>query len=149
MTHADVEVKELGNGTVKSPLKPLSIADDRLYGFTNKNDRILFDTSLENFLQCKESGEVPISFEKAGPAEKLFFEPAKTKVAIVTCGGLCPGLNNVIRSLVYQLHYRYSVNNIIGIQYGFEGFIPEYNHAVIDLTPKFVENIHLTGGSIL
>src|ERR1035437_2054423 len=115
MTHADVEVKILGKGTVKSPLKPLSVADDRAYGFTNKDDRILFDPSLENFLNCKNTGEIPISFEKAGPSEFLYFEPAKTKVAIVTCGGLCHGLNNVIRSLVKQLHYRYSVNNIIGI----------------------------------
>lgn len=149
MVLSDIEVKELGKGTVKSPLKPASEGGNRSFGFTDKDDRILFDASLKNFMHCKETGEIPITFEKAGPSENLFFEPAKTKVAIVTCGGLCPGLNNVIRSLVNQLHYRYNVNNIIGIQYGFEGFIPAYNHPVIELTPRLVENIHLSGGSIL
>ena len=149
MTSSDVEIKVLGKGSIKSPLKPLSVAEDRTYGFTNDKDRILFDPSLENFLQCQKTGEIPISFEKSGPSEYLFFEPAKTKVAIVTCGGLSPGLNNVIRSLVNQLYYRYNVSNIIGIKYGYEGFIPSYNHPVVDLTPISVENIHLTGGSIL
>ncbi len=67
----------------------------------------------------------------------------------MTCGGLCPGLNNVIRSIFNQLHYRYGVKHIFGIQYGFEGFISGYNHPLIDLTPEIVEYIHLFGGTIL
>ncbi|NJK96122.1 MAG: hypothetical protein HC905_15505 [Bacteroidales bacterium] len=96
-----------------------------VYDFIKDNDRILYDTSLENFLNYQKSGEIPISFEKAGPRDVLFFEPAKTKVAIVTCGGLCPGLNNVIRSIVNHLHYRYKVRRVVGIQYGYEGFISQ------------------------
>ena len=149
MTHKDFEVKVLGNGTIKSPLKPSLHPDGLSFGFIENDDRVIFDTSLEHFRLCQESGETPISFEKAGPYKHLYFDSAKTNVAIVTCGGLCPGLNNVIRSIVNQLYYRYNVNRIIGIQYGFEGFITEYNHPIIDLTPKSVESIHLFGGTIL
>ncbi len=149
MKHEDFEVKILGKGTVKSPLKLSSNKGEAVYNFIEDKDRILHNATLENYISCKEKNEVPISFEKAGPRELLFFEPAKTKVAIVTCGGLCPGLNNVIRSIFNQLYYRYGVKRIIGIQYGYEGFISKYNHPTIDLTPQIVENIHLSGGSIL
>jgi 6-phosphofructokinase 1 len=150
MKHEDLEVRVLGRATVKSPFKlSNSHTNDGLYDYVKETDRVLYDATLENFLKCKESNEVPISFEKAGPCEFLYFEPAKTKVAIVTCGGLCPGLNNVIRSLVNHLYYRYSVKRVIGIQYGYEGFISEYNHPVIELTPQIVDSIHLTGGTML
>jgi 6-phosphofructokinase 1 len=70
-------------------------------------------------------------------------------VAIVTCGGLCPGLNNVIRGLVMQLYSRYGVKRTVGIKYGYEGFIPKYGHPVIDLLPDEIEDIHMQGGTIL
>jgi 6-phosphofructokinase 1 len=143
------DVKVLGKGTVNSPFRQSMLDNGQFYDFVKETDRILYDTSLDNFIKCQQTGEIPISFEKAGPRDHLYFEPAKTKVAIVTCGGLCPGLNNVIRSLVNHLHYRYSVRRIVGIQYGFEGFISDFNHPVIDLTPEMVDAIHLTGGSIL
>jgi 6-phosphofructokinase 1 len=149
MTHEDFEVKTLGKGNIDTPLKPSFHPDGLSFGFIENHDRVLYDASLAEFNRCKECGETPISFEKAGPYEHLYFEPAKTKVAIVTCGGLCPGLNNVIRSVVNQLYYRYNVTNIIGIQYGYEGFIPKYKHPVIDFTPQRVDGIHLDGGSIL
>ena len=119
------------------------------FGFIENHDRVLLDASLENFQLCQENGEISISFEKAGPHKHLYFEASETKVAIVTCGGLCSGLNNVIRSVVNELHYRYNVNKVIGIQYGYEGFISKYNHPEIDLTPQRVESIHPFGGTIL
>jgi 6-phosphofructokinase 1 len=149
MNHKDFVVKELGRRTIKSALKPSSHLSGSKFGFIEKDDRILFDASLEYFNHCIETDETPISFEKAGPYEQLYFDPSKTRVAIVTCGGLCPGLNNVIRSLVNELHYRYHVEKIIGIQYGYEGFISHFNHPFINLTPQLVENIHLFGGTIL
>ena len=149
MKYEDFIVKTLGKENVDSPLKISWKKDSPIYKFVNNDERIIYDTSLEYFLKCKESGEKPISFEKAGPREKLFFEPAKTKVAIVTCGGLCPGLNNVIRSLVHQLYYRYNINRIVGIKYGYEGLVSSYNHPFIELTPAVVSNIHLFGGSLL
>jgi 6-phosphofructokinase 1 len=149
MTHKDFQVKVLGKGIYKSPLKPSINNDGSSFGFIENDDRVLYDASLEHFKYCIETGDTPISFEKSGPHRYLFFEHSNTKVAIVTCGGLCPGLNNVIRSLVNQLFYRYNVNRIIGIQYGYEGFIDKYNHPVIELTPQRVSNIHLFGGTIL
>lgn len=149
MNHESFEVKVLGKGTVTSPFKKSILDNNMAYEFIQDTDRVLYDTSLENFINCQKTGEQPISFEKAGPRDVLYFEPAKTKVAVVTCGGLCPGLNNVIRSLVNHLHYRYHVRRVVGIQYGYEGFISKYNHPVIDLTPEMVDAIHLTGGTIL
>jgi len=149
MKQDDFMVKTLGKNNVKSPLLQTPRIDSPSYKFISEEDRILYDNTLEGFKHHFESGEEPISFEKAGPHGNLFFEPAKTKVGIVTCGGLCPGLNNVIRSLVNQLNYRYGINRIIGFQYGYEGLIPSYNHPVVDLTPQMVDAIHLTGGTIL
>jgi 6-phosphofructokinase 1 len=149
MKYEDLLVQSLGNGNVISPLKQGQRADSPVYKFVSDNERIIYDVSLEYFEKCKASGEVPVSFEKAGPKETLFFEPAKTKVAIVTCGGLCPGLNNVIRSLVNQLFYRYGISRILGIKYGYEGLISEYNHPVVELTAPMVSNIHLQGGTFL
>jgi 6-phosphofructokinase 1 len=149
MKYEDFLVTSLGTGGVISPLKHTQRAISPVYRFTDDTDRIIHDVTLEHFNQFKNSGEAPVSFEKAGPKENIFFEPAKTKVAIVTCGGLCPGLNNVIRSLVNELFYRYGINRIMGIKYGYEGLIPKYNHPVVELTPKMVSSIHLTGGTIL
>lgn len=150
MNHEDFLVSTLGHCNVSSPLKRQNLNDDfPTYKFVGDNERILYDTSLENFNKYILSNEKPISFEKAGPKENIFFEPAKTKVAIVTCGGLCPGLNNVIRSLVNQLYYRYGINRILGIRYGYEGLISKYNHEVVELTTSMVSDIHLQGGSFL
>jgi 6-phosphofructokinase 1 len=149
MKYEDFLVRSLGKGNVISPLKISQREDSPVYKFVNENDRILYDVSLDHFNNFKASGEIPVSFEKAGPKENIFFEPAKTKVAIVTCGGLCPGLNNVIRSLVNELYYRYGINRIYGIKYGYEGLVSKYNHPVVDLTPQLVSNIHLVGGTIL
>lgn len=149
MNYENFLIHSLGKGNVISPLKNTHREDSPVYKFVGENERILYDVSLDNFNTRKETGEIPISFEKAGPKENLFFEPAKTKVAIVTCGGLCPGLNNVIRSLVNELYYRYGISRIFGIKYGYEGLVSKYNHPVVDLTPQLVSNIHLVGGTIL
>jgi len=148
MTHEDFIVKELGERTVKSPLKPTFHPDGLSFRFV-ENDRIVLDSSLDTLKHNLRNAELPLSFEKAGPHKHLYFDPATTKAAIVTCGGLCPGINNVIRSVVNQLYYRYKVSKIIGIQYGFEGFISAYNHPVIDLTPQSVETIQFFGGTVL
>ena len=99
MKHEQLIVPSLGSGSVVSPLKQTLFASVPSYKFITDEDRIVYDVSLENFQSCLATGETPVSFEKAGPRETIYFEPAKTKAAIVTCGGLCPGLNNVMRSL--------------------------------------------------
>ena len=98
------------------------------------------DTSVDAAVQL---------FEKAGPREKIFFDPARTKAAIVTCGGLCPGLNNVIRSVYLQLHFHYGVNAVLGIRYGFSGFAPEAAASPVWLNTEMVNDIHQRGGTLL
>ncbi len=142
-------VPTLGNCTVENPIKTRISEESQKQIFVREGERVLFDSTLDYFRSCKETGEEPISFEIAGPHEKIYFDPSKTKAAVVTCGGLCPGLNNVIRSLVVQLFERYGVKRITGIKYGYEGFIPKYGHEIVDLTPELVDTIHTQGGSIL
>jgi 6-phosphofructokinase 1 len=149
MKYEDFLVSSLGKGGVVSPLKHTRRVDNPVYKFVDDSERILYDVSLDNYKKCHETGELPVSFEKAGPRENIYFEPAKTKVGIVTCGGLCPGLNNVIRSLVNELYYRYGISRVLGFQYGYEGMISSYNHAVVELTPPMVSYIHLVGGTYL
>jgi len=117
--------------------------------FTPDDKRILFNNDLQHYLDDKSACTTLLSLEVAGPRERIFFDPPKTKAAIVTCGGLCPGINDVIRSLVMELYHRYSVRNIVGIKYGFQGLIPAFGHRVVELTPEVVNDIHADGGSVL
>ncbi|WP_281613601.1 ATP-dependent 6-phosphofructokinase [Flammeovirga sp. SubArs3] len=145
----DFEVKKLGKATILSPIYKnyKEAAPDKEY--IDDSRRIIYDASLDAFNSAKSSEEEPISFLKAGARKDIYFDPSKTKAAIVTCGGLCPGINNVIRGLVNGLYYRYNVKNIWGIQYGYQGFISDYGHEMVKLTPNVVKDIHLFGGTIL
>ncbi len=87
--------------------------------------------------------------ESAGPRERIYFEPSKVHAAIVTCGGLCPGLNDVIRAIVMCLWYRYGVRKISGVRYGYRGLIEGFNLPLLELTPELVSDIHRNGGTIL
>jgi len=89
-----------------------------------------------------------VLFELAGPRKKLFFDPAKTRAGIVTCGGLCPGLNNVIRSLFLELHHHYGVKEVLGFRGGYQGLAPGGAEPIV-LTPDFVDDIHREGGTVL
>lgn len=96
--------------------------------------------------------EVPaddLLFELAGPRKRLFFDPASTRAGIVTCGGLCPGLNNVIRSVFLELHHGYGVKEILGFRNGYQGLDPDRGPEPIRLTPDFVDDIHREGGTVL
>jgi 6-phosphofructokinase 1 len=88
-------------------------------------------------------------FELAGPRAKLFFNPKRTRAGIVTCGGLCPGLNNVIRSLFNELHHAYGVPEVLGFQGGYQGLDPVIGQSPIRLTPELVDTIHRRGGTML
>lgn len=90
-----------------------------------------------------------IQFELAGPRAKLFFDPKQTRAGIVTCGGLCPGLNNVIRSLFLELHYGYGVSTVLGFRGGYSGLDPANGREPIEMTPRFINGIHQEGGTVL
>lgn len=142
-------IRQLGKAVHRSPLPLSSEVGDQLFNFVTDEDRIVFDTSLKSFDRCLEEGEAPPSLVKAGPRKELFFQPSYTTAAIVTCGGLCPGINNVIRSLVMGLYYFYGVKRIIGIPYGYQGLSPDNPHPYHNLTPESVRDIHQFGGTIL
>jgi 6-phosphofructokinase 1 len=93
--------------------------------------------------------EPGLQFELAGPRAKLFFDAKQTRAGIVTCGGLCPGLNNVIRSLFLELHYGYGVNEVIGFRGGYSGLDPKCGFDPVKITPEFVDHIHQQGGTVL
>jgi 6-phosphofructokinase 1 len=135
----------LGKPTIPSPLNRSKIVGDGLTDFVP-------DDMLVQHEVCFREGQLPnelVFFEKAGAREKIFFDPAKTKVAIVTCGGLCPGLNNVIHSIFLELHFLYGVHDIVGIRYGYEGLNPEIGLPPIQLTLDMVDRIHEDGGTML
>jgi len=137
----DFQIQSLGECTIDSLLN--------VSYYTTDSRRVLFNVDLHHYADLKAPDGLPLSVEVAGPRAKIFFDPAKTKAAIVTCGGLCPGINDVIRAIVMELYHRYGVQNIIGIRYGFQGFIPKYRHEVVELLPDVVKDIHAIGGSIL
>jgi len=91
----------------------------------------------------------PAAMEQAGARSQIYFDPPKTKCAIVTCGGLCPGINDVIRSIVMEAHHGYKVSSILGVRYGLAGFIPKSSPNVVELTTQAVADIHEFGGTIL
>ncbi len=141
MKHSDTEVHRIGACQYDSPLEIPHFIDDEA--------RVIIDVEYNKIeASFRQSGSA-LSFENAGPRRKIFFDPVKTTAAIVTCGGLCPGLNNVIKGLVDTLFYQYGVKRILGIPYGYEGLNPAYGHGMLPLTPESVEDIHEKGGSIL
>jgi 6-phosphofructokinase 1 len=149
ITPEDLRIDNLGSATISSPLGLSTEFGDDIVNYCADSESVLYELDRDRIVeQVKKGVQVP-AFEKAGPRNKIYFEPAKTRVAIVTCGGLCPGINNVIRSIVMELHYRYAVRTIYGIRYGYQGFIPKYGHEALMLTPQEVEDIHEKGGSIL
>jgi 6-phosphofructokinase 1 len=93
--------------------------------------------------------EVPPAFERAGPRRHIFFDPEKLNCGIVTCGGLCPGLNDVIRTITLTLAWQYGVKTIFGFKYGYLGLSSKAPQEPVLLTPQLVDEIHLKGGDIL
>jgi len=144
----ETHIRTLGEAKIPSPM-----LDERDGGvhhlFVSDEDRIMINIRRTDILAMVDQGIDLPSFELAGPRRKVYFDASKLRCAIATCGGLCPGLNDIIRAIVLELHYRYGVKNIYGILHGLEGFIPEYNHDFLDLTPARVTTIMNMGGSIL
>jgi 6-phosphofructokinase 1 len=111
------------------------------------NDKERIPADIVRDPDAPPRGEV--LFELAGPRAKLFFDPAQTRAGIVTCGGLCPGLNNVIRALFLELHHTYGVAEVLGFRGGYQGLDPVRGAEPVVLTPSFVDTIHKHGGTIL
>ena len=132
------EIQSLGSCRFDSPVESRCLQDE--------GNGILVDPTLYG---CQKCDGAPIVMEAAGPRRKIFCKPNISRAAMVTCGGLCPGLNDVIRGITMVLWHRYGVRNILGLRYGYEGLIPSYRHHPLELTPEVVEDIHKDGGTIL
>lgn len=137
----DFTVDRLGACTVDSPMQGVR--------FTADDEMVLCPSTMGDLQAYLVKGEQPPAFEMAGPRQKIFFDPQVVNCGIVTCGGLCPGLNDVIRSIVMSLHYHYHVKKVYGFRYGFEGLVPSYYHSPLEMTPDRVDDIHQKGGSLL
>ncbi|MFW6297048.1 MAG: ATP-dependent 6-phosphofructokinase [Desulfosalsimonas sp.] len=141
-------IDSLGEAKIDSPIIR-ELNGSSIGIFKEDADKVLVDLDPEKIAEAVKAGSPVPAFELAGPRKKIYFDPSKLKCALVTCGGLCPGLNNIIRSVVLELYHSYGVRHIYGIRYGLQGFIPEYKHDVMELSPANVVHIHEMGGSIL
>lgn len=137
----DFRVTALGECRIQSTMSGVQFVDD--------NGRVLYHSDPQNILPILADGKSPPAFEMAGPREKIYFDPSKLKCGIVTCGGICPGLNDVIRAIVLSLYYHYGVKNIFGFRYGYEGLSSRYGHPPLELTADSVADIQQAGGTIL
>ncbi len=144
----DFSVENLGERKISNPIEYSLIAGDSLAGYVDDDERIVHDVA-------RTAGAEPKSFttgellELAGPREKVYFPAKQVHAGIVTCGGLCPGLNDVIRAIVRCLWHQYGVRRISGIPFGYNGLLPEFNLTPIELNPDEVDDIHKIGGTIL
>ena len=144
---ADLAIRRLGEPTVLSPMASLVQGRVSSPHYVHESDRVLLDDTLEGAeARLCAVGELP-SLEPGGPREYIYFEPSRTRAAIVTCGGLCPGLNNVIRGLVLELGDNYGVTEVLGFRNGFRGLVGEA--VPVWLSREVVADIHNRGGTIL
>jgi 6-phosphofructokinase 1 len=140
-TDLDFTIPRLGECRIPSPMATTQFVSDR--------ERVLYHDKVEDLKAAIGVGQEPLCFEMAGPRERIYFDPSKLKCGIVTCGGLCPGLNDVIRAIVLGLFYHYDVKTVFGFRYGYEGLTYYHGHTPLELTPEIVKDIHKMGGSVL
>jgi 6-phosphofructokinase 1 len=134
----DTAIPVLGPAKIPSPLPYCRFDDDA---------RVRLELDASEF--GSGEGACFADFELAGPRSRIYYDSSKVKAAIVTCGGLCPGLNDVIRAIVMECHHNYRVAGVLGIRFGLQGFIEAYGHAPVELTPESVSDIHQFGGTVL
>ena len=138
ITRHSFEVARLGECKIDSPLEMID--------FIREGERIIYSPNISTIVSNKDD---IWSFEMAGPSAKIFHDPAWTKAAILTAGGLCPGLNDVIKALTRTLLRQYNVPVVYGIRYGYRGLNPKFKLEPVTLTDDDVDSIHDQGGSIL
>ena len=135
------DIDTLGECKIPSPV--------RHHAFVREGERVNMTESVPLLkLLTERLGREP-SFERAGPHEKIFHDPSWTRVGILTAGGLCPGLNNVIKGLVEILSFDYGIKTIYGIRFGYAGLIPRFGYEPVMLNPDVVDTIHELGGTVL
>jgi 6-phosphofructokinase 1 len=141
MKNNDFRVEQLGENKIPSPYD--------MGNFVDENARVVYDSELDEIKKYSDNLDDLPSFEMAGPRKKIFHDPSWTKAAILTAGGLCPGLNDVIKGLTCTLKLHYNVPVVYGIRYGYRGLIPDFNLEPLILTAENVDELHEYGGTIL
>ena len=137
----DFTIARLGECRIPSPMSGVR--------FVRDDERVLYHATLAELTPWLEKGADPPAMESAGPRQLLYFDPKALACGIVTCGGICPGLNDVIRSIVLSLRHHYGVSRVYGFRFGYEGLVPRHGHEPLELTPDSVSRIHEQGGSVL
>ncbi len=143
------QIDRLGPAKIPSPIRLGTESGDLLADYVPDDAQVISEVEMDKVNAFTARGETPPAFEKAGPRRLIYFDPSKLKVGIVTCGGICPGINNVIRGITMTLHYGYNVAGIYGFTYGYAGLNPEFGYPVIELSPDKVREIHTDGGTLL
>ncbi len=148
MERLDFSIEKLGQSSVLSPIHFSHESGDCKANYVLDTRRLIYDLNVDTAspYPMYEPNEL---LEIAGPREKIYFHPKDVNAAIVTCGGLCPGLNDVVRAIVMALWYRYGVKCISGIRYGYRGFLDQFKFKPLILTPDYVRDIHHQGGTLL
>ncbi len=139
----DLAIEKIGSPTIDSPL----VQSNR--HFVDDDERIFVFSHSHDLRGPEGSGKEPPTFERAGPRRKIFFDPAGLNCGIVTCGGLCPGLNDVVRAITLSLIWQYGVKNVYGFRYGYAGLTSKPPQPPMLLTTELMNDIHLKGGDIL
>jgi 6-phosphofructokinase 1 len=124
-----------------------TVQGDKIANYVTDNQFVRLSMTVK--LGTQPPMKRPQVLECAGPREMIYFMPAHVHAGIVSCGGLCPGINDVIRAIVRCLYYRYGVTRISGIRYGYKGFLPEYQYGIKTLDADIVDDIHNLGGTYL
>lgn len=146
----DFTIDTLGSCKVPSPIKLSSVRGDFIANYVKNNEFVRYNVDVyDNVLETESDAYTNNLIEKAGPRETIYFNPKHVHAAICTCGGLCPGLNDVIRAVVRCLWNRYGVRRISGIRYGYKGLLSDYAFETVELNPDKVDDIHKIGGSYL
>ncbi len=146
---SDLMVSSLGEPRFASPLADF-VADRRTNEhYVDEDDRVIYHDTVYQLSELRQHPVDLPSFEPGGPRRQLFFPPGATKVGVVTCGGLCPGLNDVIRGLVMELCKHYGIGEVLGFRHGFAGLVKGSGLDPIQLTPDVVHDINTQGGTIL
>ncbi|MBN2619112.1 MAG: ATP-dependent 6-phosphofructokinase [Spirochaetales bacterium] len=150
MEKIDFTVETLGPCKIESPIPLKKNMDEAHASFVNDNERVLYDIIYHEGSKDNRVDYVKNNLmEKAGPRKQIYFQPNHVHAGIITCGGLCPGLNDVIRAIVRSLWNEYGVRRITGIRYGYQGLDPNNNLPFKELNPEIVDEIHTKGGTIL
>jgi len=144
----DFDIESLGKAKIVSPVKMSKVDHDGYANYVSDDDRVLYST--QTVMKDGVRGQLyDDTMEVAGPREKIYFNPSHVHAAICTCGGICPGLNNVIRAVVRCFWFRYGVRRISGVQFGYLGLLENSPYPLIPLNPDIVDDIQEKGGTIL